>query len=122
MNVRSMYRACSPTASTRELARYKLDLVGVQQVRWYKGGTVRAGNYIFFMEKETNIITWEQGFFAHHRRASAVKRVEFVSDTESYIILRGCWCNIIVPNVHAPSEEESDVSKDSFMRNFEDFL
>jgi hypothetical protein len=30
------------------------------------------------------------------------------------IILRGCWCNIIVLNVHAPSEEKSDDSKDSF--------
>jgi hypothetical protein len=26
----------------RELARYKLDLVGVKEVRWDKGGTVRA--------------------------------------------------------------------------------
>ena len=42
-NVRSLYRAGSLTAVTRELARYKLDLVGVQEVRWDKGGTVRAG-------------------------------------------------------------------------------
>ena len=31
----------------RELARYKLDLVGVQEVRWDKGSTARAGNYTF---------------------------------------------------------------------------
>jgi hypothetical protein len=31
------------TTVARELARYKLDLVGVQGVRWHKGGTVRAG-------------------------------------------------------------------------------
>jgi hypothetical protein len=37
---------------------------------------------------------------------SAVKRVEFVSDRMSYIILRGRWCNIIVLNVHAPAEED----------------
>jgi hypothetical protein len=33
----------------RELARYKLDLVGVQEVGWDKGGTVRAGDYTFFV-------------------------------------------------------------------------
>ena len=33
-----------------------------------------------------------------------------------YIALRGCWCNIIVLNVHAPSEEKSDESKDSFYK------
>jgi hypothetical protein len=27
----------------RELTKYKLDLVGVQEVRWDKEGTVRAG-------------------------------------------------------------------------------
>jgi len=54
------------------------------------------------------------GFFVHQRIASAFKRVEFVSDKLSYIVLRGCWCNIIVLNVHAPSEEKSDESKDSF--------
>ena len=31
-----------------------------------------------------------------------------------YIVLRGRWCNIIVLNVHAPREEKSDSSKDSF--------
>ena len=54
------------------------------------------------------------GFFVHHRTVhiSAVTRVEFVSDRVSYIVLRGRWCNIIVLNVHAPSEEKSDNSKD----------
>jgi hypothetical protein len=36
----------------RELARYKLDLVGIQEVRWDKWGTVRAGYCIFFYGKE----------------------------------------------------------------------
>jgi hypothetical protein len=35
----------------------------------------------------------------HKRIISAVKRVEFVSDRMSYIILRGPWCHIIVLNV-----------------------
>ena len=36
-NVRSLYRAGSLTAAARELARYKLDLVDMQDVRWVKG-------------------------------------------------------------------------------------
>jgi hypothetical protein len=31
----------------------------------------------------------------------------------SYIILRGCWCNIIILSVHAPCEDKSDDVKDS---------
>jgi len=32
----------------RESARYKLELVDVQEFRWEKMGTVRAGVYIFY--------------------------------------------------------------------------
>jgi hypothetical protein len=54
------------------------------------------------------------GFFVHHKIVSAVKSVECVSDRASYMVLGGHWCNIIALNVHVPSEEKSDVSKDSF--------
>jgi len=37
----------------------------------------------------------------------------------SYIILRGRWCNIIVLNVHALSEEKSDDSRESFYEELE---
>ena len=46
-NVRSLYRA----GIARELTRYKLYLVDVQQVRWDKGGKGRAGYYNFFNGK-----------------------------------------------------------------------
>jgi len=39
-NVRSLYKSVSLTTGARELARYRLDLVGVQEFRWGKGGMV----------------------------------------------------------------------------------
>jgi hypothetical protein len=50
-NFKSLYRPVSPTTAARELARYKLDLVGVQEVSWDKWGTVRARDYIFVYGK-----------------------------------------------------------------------
>ena len=43
--------AGSLTTAARELARIKLDLMGVQEVVWDKGGTLRSRDYSFFMEK-----------------------------------------------------------------------
>jgi hypothetical protein len=57
--------------------------------------------------------------FVHHRIVSAVKRVGFVSDRMLCIVLRGCWCIMIVLNVHAPDEEKSNDSKDSFDEELE---
>ena len=36
-----------------------------------------------------------------------------------YIDVRSHWCNVIVLNVHAQSEEKTDVSKDSFYEELE---
>jgi hypothetical protein len=92
--------------------------LGVQEVRWDKGGTVRAATYIFFsMEKEMKIINREKGFYVHHRIVSAVKSVEFVSDRVSYTVVRARWCNITVLNVHTPSEKKGDDSENGILWN-----
>ena len=61
-NVRSFYRAGPLKAAARELVRYKLDVVEVQEVRWDNGCTVRAGDYDFSTGKKMKIINWEQDF------------------------------------------------------------
>jgi len=68
------------------------------------------------------IINWEQDSFVHHRVVSAVKRVQFVSDRASHVVVRGRWCNILLMKVHARSEEKSDEWKDRCMRNRSRFL
>jgi hypothetical protein len=110
-NVRSLYRADSLTAAARELARYKLDLVGFHELSWDKAGTVIAGVIIFSMKKERKSPLGNR-IFVHCRTVSAFERVDFVCDSSSCIVLRGHWCNIIVMNVHAPSEEKSGDPKE----------
>ena len=42
----SLAAAAAAAAATSELGRCKLHLVGVQEGRWDREGTVRAGGYI----------------------------------------------------------------------------
>jgi hypothetical protein len=56
-NVRSLYRAGSLMIVSPKLARYKLYLVGVQEVRWEGSGTEPAGESTHFsMERGMRII------------------------------------------------------------------
>jgi hypothetical protein len=56
-DVRSLYRIGSIKTVARELGKCKLNLVGVQEVRWEKGGTEGRGLYISLWTGE-----WESSF------------------------------------------------------------
>jgi len=91
--------------------------VGIQEVKWDKGGIVRAKDYTLSMEKGTKSSIWNRTF-VQHETLTPVKTAESVSDRMSYIVLRGHWCTTIVLHEHAPTEGKSDYSKDSFMRKY----
>ena len=62
--------------------------MGVQEVRWDKGGMVKAGDYNFFYGKGNENHQLGIRYFVHHRIVSAVRREDFVSDRVSYTVLR----------------------------------
>jgi exonuclease III len=110
-NIRSLYRTGSLMTVLRELSRYRLDFVGVQEVRWEGSDTAPAGEYTFFYRKGNENHELGTGFFVHKRIILAVKRV--------YIILRGRGFHIIVLNVHVPTEDTNNDVKDSFCEELE---
>ena len=71
-NVRSQYKAGSLTAAAMELARHKLDLVGLQEVRRDKWAWQKQ-RIIFSKEKENHQLG--TGFSVHLRTVSEVKTV-----------------------------------------------
>jgi hypothetical protein len=72
-NVRSQYRACSLMTVAKELSKYKLELVGLQEVRWDRGGTEPAGGYTCLCGKRNDNHELGTGFFVHKRIMSAIK-------------------------------------------------
>jgi exonuclease III len=83
-NIRSLYRVGSLMTVLRELSRYRLDLVGVQEVRWEGSGTTPAGEYTFFYGKGTENHELGAGFFVHERIMSAADVSHSISVPPDY--------------------------------------
>jgi hypothetical protein len=47
-NVESFFRVGSLTVIAREVAKYKLELMGVHEDRWHRGSSEPVGDYTFF--------------------------------------------------------------------------
>ena len=47
-NVRNLYRAGALGLVTSEIEKYRMDLVGVQEVTWEGSVTLESGNYTLF--------------------------------------------------------------------------
>jgi exonuclease III len=63
----SLYRAGSLMTVAKEIPKYKLDLVGVQEVRWDRGGIEPAGIYTLFYGKGNQNYELGTGFFFVHK-------------------------------------------------------
>jgi hypothetical protein len=76
--VQSLYRAGSLVTVSKELTKYRLNLVGVQEVRWEGGGTDPAGEYTFFYGKENENHELGTGFFCAQKN-----HISFYEELES---------------------------------------
>jgi hypothetical protein len=77
----------------------------------------QQAKYTFFYGEGIDNHELDIHFFVHKRSISAVKRVEFVNNRLSYIIVRGRWCDIIVLNLHTQTEDKIYDLKDRFYKD-----
>jgi hypothetical protein len=76
-------------------------------------------NYTLFNGKGNKDHHSGMGSLLHKRIITVVRTAEFVIDRMSYITLLGCWCIIVVLNLHASCEDKTNDIWDSFYEELE---
>jgi hypothetical protein len=114
-SVRSIHSSGSVKEVDRKLAKYRLAVMVVQDVRWDKGWAERAEKYTFFYSKEMKTVSYEQDIFP----VCTYRQVECKVSSCSDVMLRGLRCNVIVLNSRALTENKSDELKGSFYDKLE---
>jgi hypothetical protein len=79
-----------------KLAKCKLDVVAVQEVRWVEVYSQPVVHNTFFHGNGNAIHHLGTGSFIQQRIRLAVKKVELISDRMLYVTLKGQWCDSIV--------------------------
>jgi hypothetical protein len=95
-NIMSPYRGSVLKIVVRELVKYKLDLVAIQEVRWDSSGSEVADHCTFFVGNENVNHCLGTGFFIQKGIRLEVKRIKFISNRMPCIVLGGHWCDIVV--------------------------
>ena len=72
------------------------------------------GLYFLLWKRKQKSSIGKRIFCTSQNSISSKERTVFISDSISYIVLRGHWCKIIVSNVYVPGGEKSDDSEGRF--------
>lgn len=113
-NVRTLFRAGALKTLTDELARYKMDVTAVQEMRWLGSGHQRHREYDLYYSCHASDHMFGTGFIVGPKMKSLVIDFKPINERLCTLRMRGKFYNISVINVHAPTEEKTSEVKESF--------
>lgn len=114
-NIRTLYKPGSLQCVLKEINRYNVDIVGLQEIRWPGSGNLKSENMtVFFSGKNNGKHDNGVGFVIKSSVLRLVKKFELINDRICYIVLTGKTFDTGIVNCYAPTKTADCELKDLF--------
>ncbi|KAL4084248.1 hypothetical protein QTP88_028073 [Uroleucon formosanum] len=118
-NVRTLFKTGSMNCMVREIERYKVKLVALQEIRWSDTGSINTSDTIILYGKCDNQRQLGTGFAVHKSLVPAIKEFRDVNPRISVLTIRAQWFDVSLISVHAPTEDNPQEEKETFYDDLE---
>ncbi|KAL4084269.1 hypothetical protein QTP88_028094 [Uroleucon formosanum] len=118
-NVRTLFKTGSMNCMVREIERYKVKLVALQEIRWSDTGSINTSDTIILYGKCDNQRQLGTGFAVHKSLVPAIKEFRDVNPRISVLTIRAQWFDVSLISVHAPTEDNPQEGKETFYDDLE---
>lgn len=120
-NVRGTYEEGALKNLTEVMAKYKLDVLAIQETKQTGNDITPVGRYTLFKSGNGNRF-FGTGFMVSKRISKLIVEFKPISERLCYIRLRGKYRKISIVNVHAPTEDKDLETKNEFYEKVEEIL
>jgi exonuclease III len=113
-NIRTLFKPGGAQSIIKEIEKYKVEIVALQEIRWDDTGTVNIQETTILYGKCNEQRQFGTGFAVHKSLIPNIREFKDINPRISVLTMKAQFFDITFINVHAPSEDKSQEEKDDF--------
>ncbi|XP_008178936.1 craniofacial development protein 2-like [Acyrthosiphon pisum] len=121
-NIRTLFKPGAAQCLVKEIRRYNLGVVALQEIRWNGKGTLDLQDTTIFYGECNDRRQFGTGFAVHKSIVPLVTEFKSTNPRISILTIKGKFFDITFLNGYAPTEEKTPEEKDEFYENLEQTL
>jgi len=121
-NIRTLFKPGAAQCLVKEIRKYNLGMVVLQEIRWDDKGTLDLQDMNIFYGECNDRRQFGTGFAVHKSIVPLVTELKSINPRISTLTIKGQCFDITFLNGHAPTEEKASEEKDEFYENLEHTL
>ncbi|KAL4084333.1 hypothetical protein QTP88_028157 [Uroleucon formosanum] len=118
-NVRTLFKPGAAQNIVKEIEKYNLKIVALQEIRWDDTGTLDIQETTILYGKCNERRQFGTGFAIHKSLVPNIREFKDINPRTSLLTMKAQFFDITFINVHAPSEDKSQEEKDDFYESLD---